>query len=189
MTNSTITSEQESIPFSIRLAELDEISVCAQLDASYQTDYVWQMNLQESERAIQSAFTQVRLPRTMPVAYPYMPDVLFAMFEGASCLLTAYYYDEIIGCLSGNLELWHNTFVIHNLIVHPQVRRRGVGKQLLKAARNWAYQNACQNLAAIMQTKNYPAIQFAMDEGFVFCGYNDKFYSNGDIALIYSLSL
>jgi hypothetical protein len=36
-----------------------------------------------------------------------------------------------------------------------------------------------------MQTKNYPAIQFARAQGFVFCGFNDHYYMNQDIALFF----
>jgi ribosomal protein S18 acetylase RimI-like enzyme len=39
-----------------------------------------------------------------------------------------------------------------------------------------------------IQTKNHPAISFAQKHGFQFCGYNERYYPNGDIALFFSRS-
>ena len=40
-----------------------------------------------------------------------------------------------------------------------------------------------------MQTKNFPAMQFARAQGFVFCGFNDHYYTNQDIALFFGKNL
>jgi RimJ/RimL family protein N-acetyltransferase len=40
-----------------------------------------------------------------------------------------------------------------------------------------------------MQSKNHPAIQLAHKLGFEFCGYNDHYFSNQDIALFFSRPL
>jgi ribosomal protein S18 acetylase RimI-like enzyme len=40
-----------------------------------------------------------------------------------------------------------------------------------------------------MQPKNYPAIQLAQKLGFDFCGYNDRYYANRDIALFFAKGL
>jgi hypothetical protein len=37
-----------------------------------------------------------------------------------------------------------------------------------------------------MQSKNYPAIQLAQKLGFDFCGYNDNYFDNQDIAILFS---
>ena len=39
------------------------------------------------------------------------------------------------------------------------------------------------------QTKNYPAICFYRKHRFVFCGFNDRYYTNQDIALFFAQSL
>ena len=87
------------------------------------------------------------------------------------------------------LNLWHNTFNINNIIVQPNVRRKGIAKLLLKTAKLVALQNQCNQLTITLQTKNYPGIKFAQKQGFTFCGYNDRYYPNGDIALIFSLKI
>ena len=173
----------------IRRAEPEDIAICAHLNAAYQTDYVWQMHLQEDKRAVQSAFTQVRLPRTMSVACPYTPEDLMVAFEQSSHLFAAAYGEEIVGCVSGFTEIWSAGFVVNSLIVLPQVRRKGVGKLLFKAVKKLAVEQGSRQLMTMIQTKNHPAIQFARQQGFVFCGYNDRYYPNGDIALIFTLIL
>jgi ribosomal protein S18 acetylase RimI-like enzyme len=50
----------------------------------------------------------------------------------------------------------------------------------------WARERNLSRLMLDLQTKNYPAISFVQKHGFQFCGYNERYYSNGDIALFFS---
>jgi ribosomal protein S18 acetylase RimI-like enzyme len=185
----SLTFEPEKSSLYVRPLEIDDLPICSQLDASYKTDYVWQMQFQEQEQAVQSAFTQVRLPRTMIVDGLYKPHHLLAILQQADHAFVAGYDEDIVGCLSGDVEVWQGVFTITTLIVHPQVRRMGIGKLLFERAKDIARQNECKRLLMTVQTKNHPAIEFMRKQGFVFCGYNDKYYLNGDIALIFSLNL
>lgn len=189
MSTPTSKLRSEKSPLIVRPAEPEDITLCCQLNGAYQTDYVWQMYLQEGEQTVQITFNRVRLPRTMAVAYPYSEDDLRLMFEQAPYLFVASYEDEIMGCIDGILEVGRRSLDINNLIVHRQVRRQGIGRLLLKAVRTLALQSNCRYLTITVQTKNYPAIEFFRKIGFVYCGYNDKYYNNGDIALVFSLKL
>jgi RimJ/RimL family protein N-acetyltransferase len=40
-----------------------------------------------------------------------------------------------------------------------------------------------------MHSKNMAAVRLAMKMGFEFCGYNDQYYANQDIALFFSALL
>ena len=60
---------------------------------------------------------------------------------------------------------------------------------LLKAAHRWAMEHNLKQLMLETQTKNYPAISLAQKQGFHFCGYNERYYPNGDIALFFSRSI
>jgi RimJ/RimL family protein N-acetyltransferase len=64
-----------------------------------------------------------------------------------------------------------------------------VATALVGAARYWALDNELDKIMLETQTKNYPAIRFAQKHRFVFCGYNDRYYSNGDIAVFFSSTL
>ncbi len=171
-------------------AELVDINACYQMDLSYTTDYVWQMQAQENGRAIDIRFDTVRLPRPMRVDYPRSPDELLEHWQQDQCFLVARNMNDIIvGFLDARADLWQNLLWISNLGITKNFRRRGVGKLLLKSATRWAQsQNLCRVMVEV-QTKNYPAISFIQKYGFQFCGYNERYFPNGDIALFFTRSI
>jgi len=174
----------------IRLAELADLNLCCELDGSYSTNYVWQMQPHENERSIEVSFDTVRLPRPMKVAYPRNADELLPNWRQGECFLVgADASGQPIAFLDMTAQAWHGVGWIRNLIVHRDYRRQGVASGLLRAARHWALDNELSKLTLETQTKNYPAIRFAQKHRFTFCGYNDRYYSNGDIAVFFSLNL
>lgn len=171
-------------------ARLIDVNHCCQMNMSYTTDYVWQMRTQETERSTDIHFDTVRLPRPMRVEYPRTPDELIDHWEKKACFLVVPNpAKEIIGFVDALPQRWQDTLWIFNLVVMPAYRRQGVGTQLLLAAREWAIQRQFGQLTLELQTKNYPAIAFAQKHGFQFCGYNERYYPNGDIALFFSRSI
>ena len=60
---------------------------------------------------------------------------------------------------------------------------------MLKAAQAWGQQEGLKRLMVAVQTKNYPGISFCEKHGFVFCGFNDHYFVNRDIALFFSLKI
>ena len=68
-------------------------------------------------------------------------------------------------------------------------RRQGVGTALLAAAGRWAQEHGLLRLMIETPSKNYPAICFCLKRGFTFCGYNDRYYANQDIALFFEQNL
>jgi len=188
-TNPATEAEAARTALEIYLVEHDDaLAACSQLNATYTTDYVWQMNIDEAPRRVESAFTQVRLPRTMTVAYPYSSSQQLALLAQSSHVMAAGFDDKLAACAAATIEAWHQTLFINTIVVAPPFRRQGVAKQLLAALQNLAHKAACKKLMLALQTKNYPAIQFVQRHGFVYCGYNDRYYPNGDIALFFSLS-
>ncbi len=171
-------------------AELADINHCYQMNMTYTTDYVWQMRTRENERTIDVHFDTVRLPRPMRVAYPRAPDELLDHWQQEGCFLIARNRrDERLGFIDARPQPWHKTLWVANLVVEPEQRRQGVATMLLKAAQQWAARHDLAQVMLELQTKNYPAIAFAQKHGFHFCGYNERYYPNGDIALFFSRSL
>jgi GNAT superfamily N-acetyltransferase len=78
---------------------------------------------------------------------------------------------------------------ITDLVVMRRMRRQGVGSALVLAAQEWARQFYPYRMVLEMQPKNYPAICMAKKIGFEYCGYNDRYYLNHDIALFFSGSV
>ncbi|MEW5958545.1 MAG: GNAT family N-acetyltransferase [Chloroflexota bacterium] len=174
----------------VSAAALADVNICYHLDKSYVTDYVWQMQTRESGRTLDIRFDTIRLPRPMRVVYPRSADELIEHWQRDECFLVARNLeDEIVGFLDARLHEWQNLLWVSNLAVQPQYRRQGFGSRLLKVAIDWALaRNLCRIMLEV-QTKNYPAICFAQKHGFQFCGYNERYYKNGDIALFFSLTV
>ena len=79
--------------------------------------------------------------------------------------------------------------IITNFAVERSMRRRGIATAMLVTAREWASRAGLNRLIIVTQSRNYPAICFCRRNGYIYCGYNDSYYSNQDIALFFSMKL
>jgi len=174
----------------IRRAEREDLGACARLDPSFVTERVWQLD--ESARGVEIALSlrQVRLPRPLRAEYPRAMDDLDADWERRECLLVA--EDEATGEALGFIDLVvpydAATGWVKHLVVAEGARRRGIGSQLLAAARAWCEYHGLERIMAECQTKNYPAVQLYQKSGLEFCGFNDMYYSR-DVALFFAARL
>ena len=174
----------------IEPAELPDLNLCYQMSKSYHTDYVWQMQSSETEHTVKIYFDIVRLPRAMQVEYPRSSDELLEHWNQKQCFFVARTITgEFIGFVDAIAHPWENMVWIFNLAINQRYRRQGVGAALLKTVTKWANANNHTRLMLEMQTKNYPAIRFAQKYSFQYCGYNERYYANGDIALFFSRNL
>jgi GNAT superfamily N-acetyltransferase len=181
-----------SIHFVIRDGLETDIEACAALDHTYETDYVWQMQIHSEEgHQWEILFKRERLPRTM--TNPLTVDVthLRAALPPEHCFLTAIRKDstEILGYLAMYNDQIHRIGQIHDLVVSRPFRRHGIGTRLVNVARQWAKERGLTRLMLETQTKNYPGISFCQENGFAFCGFNDRYFYNQDIAVFFSASL
>lgn len=171
----------------IRPAVAEDISTLIALDHDYVSDYVWQMDVQQpDESELLVGFRQVRLPRSVKVSYPRSRHILLDDWTQRSGLLVATLQEQAIGYISLSLDLAPLTCWATDLTVIRRARRQGVGSSLVLAALEWSRQHDAHRLLLEMQPKNYPAICMAKKLGFDFCGYNDRYYQNLDIALFFS---
>jgi GNAT superfamily N-acetyltransferase len=191
----------------LRVATLTDLNACLALDADSQTDHVWQMDKREGTGTTTVRFQAVRLPRTMRVNYPRRRDDLLACWEGGSLVLVAsdrsvsdeaeiesFDVEEtepphIYAYCQFDAVAWQSTGWISHMIVDRRHRRQGIGTAMLKAARLWGRKRGLKRLMVAVQTKNHPGISFCDKFGFVFTGYNDRYYPNRDIALFFSLRI
>jgi ribosomal protein S18 acetylase RimI-like enzyme len=172
----------------IRPAKEEDISTITQFDHSYTTDHVWQMDRQlemdTEEPQFGAFFRKVRLPRSVHVDYPRNPKLLVEDWNLRSALLVAVLNDEVVGYTSLAQNNAISTIWMTDLIVTTTLRRHGIGSALVLAALEWSGTHPyCRRLVLEMQPKNHPAIRLAQKMRFEFCGYNDHYYSNNDIAL------
>jgi len=173
----------------IRSALPSDLEACATLDHSTNTDYVWQMEHSDLDGTLNVAFRTARLPRTMRLRYPRSGAALQLSWDIDACFLVAERDLEIVGYVNMHERRAYGTGWVTDLVVDPNWRRRGVGTSLFNGAWAWARERELARVIVETTTKNYPAIRFLQKAGLAFCGYNDLYYPNHDIALFFGQGL
>ncbi|MCY4436356.1 MAG: GNAT family N-acetyltransferase [Chloroflexi bacterium] len=136
-----------------------------------------------------SGFNVRRLPRVLTLHPPLDPDDLHADWRNGDLFLVAEVEQVIVGYLDMLSPRRLGTGLLQCIVVRPDLRRRGVGSALLRTSLNWAKHNQLQGLCMDVQSRNYPAIQFLNKNGFVYSGYNDRYYPTQDVALFFDYRL
>ena len=175
----------------IRPAITADIHQLVALEHSYTSDYVWQIDIDAENDVgarpqVQVFFREIRLPRSVRVEYPRKSQILTDDWQQRAGLLVAVYEGEAVGYVSLNINIAPATAWINDLVVKRRLRRQGIGTALVMATQNWAGAHVCRRVVLEMQSKNYPAIRLAKKLGFDFCGYNEWYFSNHDIALFFT---
>jgi GNAT superfamily N-acetyltransferase len=160
-----------------------------EIDHGYSTEYVWQMDARSEDGQMTTTFRQVRLPRSMRVAFARQTTDLLETWTDSEAFLIA----EGEGHIQGYLGLYRapvgDTGWIADFAVDRRWRRQGVGTALFQKAVALSRELKWRRLIVEMQSKNYPAIAFCQKHGMVYTGYHDRFYPNQDIAVLFSLNL
>lgn len=177
--------------FIIRDGLESDIAACLALDHGYETEYVWQMQMAQEVGRWQITFKTERLPRMMEVVHPSSHHRLLLSLAAEQCFLVAGERDQpgLLGYLSMRSEPARRIGWIQDFVVDREYRRAGIGTRLLRIARNWAFEHDLSKLMIETQTRNYPSISFCSATGFSFCGYNDRYFENQDIAVFFGQSL
>ncbi len=169
----------------IRTAVATDLSTLMAIDHSSQTDYVWQMDIQHGEGQIGAIFREIRLPRTVSVAYPRPVAALSESWNRRAGVLVAIIDRQPVGYIRTTDAILPRTAWMLDVVVSPRFRRQGIASTLVIAAQAWGVDRKNQRALLEMPSKNNPAVQFAQKLGFEFCGYNDQYYATQDIALFF----
>lgn len=172
----------------IRAAHAGDIDRCLRLDGSYATNYIWQMEESLSPDGMDYAFRRVRVPRSLTVEYPKPRETLHEDWRRKECFLVAHERGQVVAFLDMTVQRVRWQGWIQHLIVAPAYRRRGIATLLLNAAEHWAQGSELDSVAVVLQSKNDPAIALFAKRRYVFRGFIDHYFNNGDIGFIYSLS-
>ena len=173
----------------IRSAFRDDLHDCIGLDSSYETDCVWQLEQREDEAGISVALRKVRLPRPARVTYPPLGWELLSRWEQGGCVLVAELDGQVRGYVDMSLQRDHKLGWLHNLVVDRSYRRLGLGTALVQEATRWGQQRSVRRMMFVLQSKNHPAVLFCQHLGFAFCGFNDRYFANRDIAIFFAGSV
>ncbi len=155
-------------------------------DHSIGSESVWQLELRRDAGQVVTTFREVRLPRSITVAYPHNPFALADDWVRKSMMYTAFIGQDPVGYISLLERGVVSVVWITDLVVDVAYRRQGVGSALLAAGQDWAASRSHRRIILEMQSKNLPAIRLAQKFGYEFCGYNDHYYINQDVALFFA---
>ncbi len=184
-------TQSTTLNFLIRDGLDADIDACLRLDHVYETDSVWQMHIRQ-EDGWMLQFKKERLPRTLAIEYPAGDDRIRAALPADQCFLVATRREEeeeILGYLTMHSDAIHRIGMIYDIVVSRPYRRNTIASRLVKVAARWAKEHNLTRLMVETQTTNYPAIEFCQATGFTFCGFNDRYFPNQDIAVFFSQSL
>lgn len=156
------------------------------LDHSASSETVWQLELRRETGQVNAAFREVRLPRATSIEYPHNKFALADDWVKRSMMYTALDGKDAVGYISLIERGAASVVWVADLVVDAQSRRRGVGSALLMAGQAWAESRAHRRLILEVQSKNLPAIRLAQKFGYEFCGYNDQYFLNQDVALFFA---
>ncbi|MCC6148483.1 MAG: GNAT family N-acetyltransferase [Anaerolineaceae bacterium] len=169
----------------IRPAAITDLNNLAALDASYQSDYVWQMERALDEGQTGITFREVRLPRAVRVEAPRTP-IFNKISDANTTVLSAHLTGNLVGYIHIEERQLPDVSCVGALVVRPDIRRKGIGTSLLLAGQEWAANQGMRRMICDVQSKNYAAIRLLAKMGYEFCGYNDYYYANKDIALFFT---
>lgn len=177
--------------FQIRDGLETDIAACLNLDTNYETEYVWQMSIQRGTNQHGVIFKQERLPRPIEVEYTMTAARLHSVLPPEQCFLVAVgkAEGEVIGYLTMRPDPNYRIAWIQDMVVDRPFRRQRIATRLFNIAMRWALEHNLTTLTVETQTKNYPALMFCQKIGLAFCGYNDHYFPNQDIAVFFSRTL
>lgn len=177
--------------FLIRDAIEADIDACLQLDATYDAESVWQMTIRQDGAGWEIRFRTERLPRTVEHRYDIDAKRLTAGLKESHGFIVA--VDKSDDAVFGFAVLSHDDArgitTITDLLVSRPYRRHYAGTRLLGAARQWAIDHAARSIQLELQTNNHPGLLFCQANGYSFCGFNDHYFPNHDIAVFFNQSL
>jgi ribosomal protein S18 acetylase RimI-like enzyme len=170
----------------IRHAVSSDLPVFLSFEHAYQTSYVWQIERLVEDTQVVVNFREIRLPRPVHVNYPRPVDLLAKQWNQRALTLASIVNNQIVGYVSVVEQAMPGTAWIMDLVVKAEHRRQGIATAMIVAAQEWAIHRRYRRVILEMQSKNYPAVRLANKLGFEFCGYNDYYYPNQDIALFFT---
>lgn len=181
-----VMTDDQEFKFQVRAAIQEDLPACMSLDHTSVSEYVWQVEALEELGQLSYSFRTVRLPREMSVIPSQETEVLLVAWQQREYFLVAESAGAICGYLHMRLDVAYGIGWVRGLVVDRCKRRRRVGSALLMQARKQVQVSGLQRIMVETQTKNYPAIAFCQRHGLVFCGFNDRYYPNQDIALFFT---
>jgi len=169
----------------IRQAISTDILELVKLDHSYETTHVWQLNSNAGTDQIETQLREIKLPRSLHMAYPRRPELLMDTWTRHTLVLVAVCDGKIPGYLILDQRSDLQSAVVSDLVVAPHMRRQGIATALLVSAQEWVKKQGMTRFMLEIPAKAHPCIELARKLYFENNGYIDRYYSNHDIAMFF----
>ena len=169
----------------IRVARDADWQACLDLDLSYETEVAWQMEAPPDDNILGMSFREIHLPRKQKVVHPMAFSSPLKSWKERDNFWIAVEKREIIGYIGVRLELVHSQMRITELGVAPQFRRKGIATALLRTAAEWCARRPVDQIILECPLKAHPAISFAVKHRFVFCGFQERYWSGQEVGLFF----
>jgi ribosomal protein S18 acetylase RimI-like enzyme len=145
----------------------------------FESTYFYEVDARETGGGF--TWSIIRRPASPPIVresrwMPFEPHVVKP--RGYAALLG----DSPVGYMEFNYEEWCRLVRIWHFYVRPDVRRKGVGRQMMNEIFGAAKHFRARGVRLETQTANVPAIDFYRRMGFEMWGISTHYYSNQDIA-------
>jgi GNAT superfamily N-acetyltransferase len=206
-----------SIHLSFRPGTSVDVDACLALNHQCESDRVWQMTLNATDptQQVQIGFRVEKLPRTISlihipdrrrlhddpdlgrlfvVARPYIAVQPHIPIDPESpdaplTLPPPPPRQPIIGYVVAHYDEMRGLAWLDDVCVSEVHRRQKIAAQLVDGVRLWAREQGATRLLTAIPTKHAPMIALCQGIGMIFCGYNDQFFPNHDIAILFGLRL
>lgn len=175
----------------IRDAIETDIPICLAMDDIYRTEYVWQMNITQDNEQTQVIFRKQRLPR--PLEDKHLSNekrLKYALDKNQCFIVMADPEDQtLIGYLTMHIDPVYEIAYLQDIVIDRPHRHNHLATRMLNIAKQWAQESKLKRIIFEIPTTNYPCIQFCMQTGFTFCGFNDQYLPNQDIVVLFAQQL
>lgn len=169
----------------IRLAISSDITEIIKIDHSCETTHVWQLTNNTINGQLENQLREIKLPRSLRLAYPRRPEILMDTWTRHTLFLVAVCEGKVSGYLILDKKDDLECGMVSDLVVTPQMRRQGIASALLLSAQEWLKKRGATRLMLEIPAKNYPGIELAKKLHFENNGYIDNYFANQDIALFF----
>jgi len=169
----------------IRQAISSDIPDLAGFDHSCETTHVWQLSSTANDYQVDIQLREIKLPRSLRLAYPRYPERLKDTWTKHSLFLVAAVEGKLAGYLILDRQDDLKSATVSDLVVDTPFRRQGIASALVISAQEWLKKQDTTRFILEIPAKNHPGVALARKLKFENNGFIDHYYSNQDILLTF----
>lgn len=173
----------------VRAALMTDAPAIARINLDFESENVRKAQVDEMFDDVSIEFRRVRLPRADVIPFQQVAGEILDDFVRNGEVLVATVEGRVVGFLHLGINPGHSCIRLELGGVNKQQRGNGIGSALLTSAEAVARAQGIRRIAILLQAKNDSGIHFVRKRGYKFCGYEEAYFPNMEIALIYSKNI